>query len=349
MTTANQDINQRTNRSTPRLERQINTYDDFATLRQDWLRSSSTPLLLRSEAGRLVKFPGADIRVLSDGDLTAGAVSIFEQTIHPGFVAGNHHQANEDELFFILDGEMKLTIGSQTVVATPGSFGYAPRWCTHHFEPAGDRPSRMLTWNAPAGHERIFESFSRLVQQGRHLHGPTRKAAVEAHDTNFHDLLQYADDPSSYVPTEERPGPRGRAVDARTNRCPGDPEIARHTDERGPLTYPVLTHIDQITVGQPAGQRTAVLLDAKRSASTWSVVFHDLPVGYSQAPTVQGLGWQSIHVVSGTVVMTVGNTTEKAPAGAFGFVPQGVNFGMSVEGDQHASVIIVNCFTTELP
>jgi len=336
------DINQRTSQSPLRLQREINSYEDFERLRQDWRRSAPTPLLLQSDSARLVQFPGADIRVLADGDQTSGAVSIFEQTIYPGFVATHHHQAHEEELFFILEGEMKLTIGNQTVVAKPGSFGYAPRWCTHHFEPAGDRPSTMLTWNSPAGHERIFESFGRLVAEGRHTHGPTRKAAAEAHDTNFHDLSQYAEDPAHYEQTEERPGPRGRAVSARTNRRPGDRDVARHPDEPDPLTYPVLTSVDQVASTHIAGLRSGVLLDGEHSAGNWNVLYRELPAGYSQPAVVQRRGWLAIHVLSGVAALTAGDTTTTVGPRGCSFVPPDTSFGMRTEGSQQASVLIIN-------
>jgi mannose-6-phosphate isomerase-like protein (cupin superfamily) len=348
MSTPIHDIDRRTNRAPQRLQREITSYEEFARLRQDWRRNAATPLLLQSEHATLVQFPGADIHVIANGDQTAGAVSIFEQTIHPGFVARNHHQAHEEELFFILDGDMKLTIGNQTVIAQPGSFGYAPRWCTHHFEPAGDRPSTMLTWNSPAGHERIFEAFAGLVAKGLHTHGPTRKAAVEAHDTNFHDLSEYADDPEHYVQTEERPGARGRAVSARTNRRPGDSDVARHVDERDPLTYPVLVSVDEVATKQGAGVRSAVLLDAELSAGNWSVFYRELPAGYSQPAAVQQGGWRAIHVLSGAVAITAGAmTTTLGPRGC-SFVPPGARFGMRIEGSQQASVLIISSPAAEL-
>jgi mannose-6-phosphate isomerase-like protein (cupin superfamily) len=145
----------------------------------------------------LVQFPGQQSRVLLNGDQSGGTVSVFHLTLEPGYHAPNHHQPNEEEFFYILEGQVELTIGNRTVLAGPGHFGFAPRFCTHAFKGAGTTPARMLTWNTPAGHERMFEGAQKLTQKGLGKHGPSRQRNCENHDTFFHDTRRFEDKPTA--------------------------------------------------------------------------------------------------------------------------------------------------------
>jgi mannose-6-phosphate isomerase-like protein (cupin superfamily) len=133
-----------------------------------------------------VRFPGSTIRVLLNGEESGGSVSVFYQEVEPGFGAPPHHQPNEEEHFFILEGEMEMTIGNQTIHATPGTFAFAPRNATHAFKNNGEKVCRFITWNSPGGHERMFEAGQRMAQE--QIGDPeVRRKILAAHDTIFHE------------------------------------------------------------------------------------------------------------------------------------------------------------------
>jgi mannose-6-phosphate isomerase-like protein (cupin superfamily) len=74
--------------------------------------------------------------------------------IAAGRVLEEHVHAEEDDAFYILDGEMTFFFGADEAVAGPGTFVLVPPGVSHGFRNDGDRPVRMLNIHAPAGFDR---------------------------------------------------------------------------------------------------------------------------------------------------------------------------------------------------
>jgi mannose-6-phosphate isomerase-like protein (cupin superfamily) len=65
-----------------------------------------------------------------------------------------HIHADEDDAFYIVEGEMTFTFGTGSVPAPPGTFVLAPSGVEHGFRNDGAIPVRMLNIHAPAGFDR---------------------------------------------------------------------------------------------------------------------------------------------------------------------------------------------------
>ncbi len=65
-----------------------------------------------------------------------------------------HVHEDEDDAFYILEGEMTFIFGADEVTAAPGTFVLAPSGVEHGFRNDGDSPVRMLNIHAPAGFDR---------------------------------------------------------------------------------------------------------------------------------------------------------------------------------------------------
>jgi mannose-6-phosphate isomerase-like protein (cupin superfamily) len=65
-----------------------------------------------------------------------------------------HVHAEEDDAFYILEGELTFTFGGERVAAPPGTFVLIPPGVEHGFANEGDRAVRMLNIHAPAGFDR---------------------------------------------------------------------------------------------------------------------------------------------------------------------------------------------------
>ena len=179
-------VDERTGQKVEKVSLPINTAEDFARLRGLWSQMPMIPKVTRVEQSPAVKFPGSTIWTLLNGEESGGSVSVFYQEVEPGFGAPAHHQPNEEEHFFILEGEMELTVGNKTILATPGTFAFAPRNATHAFKNNSDKVCRFLTWNSPAGHERMFEAGQRMAREA--IEDPeVRRKTLVAHDTIFHE------------------------------------------------------------------------------------------------------------------------------------------------------------------
>jgi mannose-6-phosphate isomerase-like protein (cupin superfamily) len=66
--------------------------------------------------------------------------------------AHTHHE--EDDAFYIVEGEMTFTVDGEDVAAPPGTFVLVPPGVEHGFRNDSDVPVRMLNIHAPAGFDR---------------------------------------------------------------------------------------------------------------------------------------------------------------------------------------------------
>jgi mannose-6-phosphate isomerase-like protein (cupin superfamily) len=73
-------------------------------------------------------------------------------------VAGRELEAHvhdeEDDAFYILEGEMTFVLGDEEVPAPPGTFVLVPPGVEHGFRNDGEVPVRMFNIHAPAGFDR---------------------------------------------------------------------------------------------------------------------------------------------------------------------------------------------------
>ena len=74
--------------------------------------------------------------------------------IAPGRVLEPHVHADEDDAFYIIEGELTFDLGDETVAAPPGTFVLVPPGVSHGFRNDGATPVRMLNIHAPAGFDR---------------------------------------------------------------------------------------------------------------------------------------------------------------------------------------------------
>jgi mannose-6-phosphate isomerase-like protein (cupin superfamily) len=74
--------------------------------------------------------------------------------IQPGRELEPHVHAEEDDSFFILEGEMTFLFGDEEVAAPPGTFVLVPPGIEHAFRNDGEVPVRMFNIHAPGGFDR---------------------------------------------------------------------------------------------------------------------------------------------------------------------------------------------------
>jgi mannose-6-phosphate isomerase-like protein (cupin superfamily) len=72
----------------------------------------------------------------------------------PGRELEQHVHADEDDAFYVLEGEMTFLFGDEEATAPPGTFVLVPPGVSHGFRNAGATPVRMLNIHAPAGFDR---------------------------------------------------------------------------------------------------------------------------------------------------------------------------------------------------
>ena len=108
--------------------------------------------------------PGEGYAVWSAGDRmtfkiraehTAGDFVLFETEIMPGGGPPPHVHHREDEMFYVLDGQITFLREDATFTAGKGAAVFLPRGKVHTFTNKTDKPARALVWASPSN----FESF----------------------------------------------------------------------------------------------------------------------------------------------------------------------------------------------
>ena len=102
---------------------------------------------------------GAVLEIVIDGDQTDGAYAVAEDRSSPDFGPPPHVHTNEDEAFYVIEGEYLFGGDDGEVRAGPGTFVHAPRGHLHWWRNVGQGPGRHLEIFVPAGLERMFEEI----------------------------------------------------------------------------------------------------------------------------------------------------------------------------------------------
>jgi quercetin dioxygenase-like cupin family protein len=115
------------------------------------------------------------------GEDTNGTLSALELTITPGSIVVPHTHSREDEVTFVLEGEIGARVGEHIVVAPAGSYVLKPRNIPHTFWNAGSRNARTLEMISPPAFGRYFEDLSGILKGG----GSVDKLAEEELDRRY--------------------------------------------------------------------------------------------------------------------------------------------------------------------
>lgn len=118
-------------------------------------------------AGKTVWLQGLGVRFLLGGEQTGGRFALVEHPLAPRALgAPLHTHEHEDELSYVLEGEVGVQVGERVQVAGPGAVIDKPRGVPHAFWNAGAAPARVLELITPAGFERYFEEAAELFAGG---------------------------------------------------------------------------------------------------------------------------------------------------------------------------------------
>jgi mannose-6-phosphate isomerase-like protein (cupin superfamily) len=99
-----------------------------------------------------------NVEFLAQSDDTA-RFNLALITIQPGrHGPGTHAHADEDDSFYVLEGELTFTVDGEEIVGGPGTFVLVPPGVPHDFANRGDAAVRMVNVHAPAGFDRRLET-----------------------------------------------------------------------------------------------------------------------------------------------------------------------------------------------
>ena len=118
------------------------------------------PIALQQDEGEALWFLGVLATVKASAETTGGRVAVIEHLAPQGSGSPLHVHRNEDEWFYVTEGELTFWVGGRVIEASAGSFVYGPRGIPHTFTVTSPE-ARFLLVAEPAG----FESFMRSLAE----------------------------------------------------------------------------------------------------------------------------------------------------------------------------------------
>ena len=121
---------------------------------------ANRPYALAAGSGTPMVWLGSSITLKA----SSPDIGVTEHSLSPGEEPPLHVHKNEDEWFYMLEGEVTFHVGGENHLGKAGAFVSFPRGVPHTF--SVETPSaRFLLMNTPGGFERMFELAPRTPEE----------------------------------------------------------------------------------------------------------------------------------------------------------------------------------------
>ena len=120
------------------------------------------PILVPPGTGEKLNIAGSPVFHKIKSKDTNGVFSVVEIVTPPGKGVALHVHESEDELVYLLEGEIEVTLGNQKMKAVPGVMALLPRGIPHGFTNIGNQPSRLLDTILPGQFDNYFVELAAL-------------------------------------------------------------------------------------------------------------------------------------------------------------------------------------------
>jgi|SRR5215469_3324993 len=105
--------------------------------------------VLSAGEGPQYGFHGSAVVIKASSQDTAGQLAVLESICPPGLSVHEHVHDGEDEMFYVLAGELTGFCGQDRWTAAAGSFVFVPRDEPHGFTVTSAGPARTLVITGP--------------------------------------------------------------------------------------------------------------------------------------------------------------------------------------------------------
>ena len=116
------------------------------------------PMVKYQPKGNLFYFDVAVGSVCLSGENTGGAYCLLEAALAPGIKVPRHTHTREDEVYFVLAGELEVIVGDEMFVLRAGDTLMAPRNIPHQLRNSGDIENHYLLLFSPSGFEEFLKA-----------------------------------------------------------------------------------------------------------------------------------------------------------------------------------------------
>jgi mannose-6-phosphate isomerase-like protein (cupin superfamily) len=114
--------------------------------------STQIMIVVNRQQAAVINTPhGSEIRPLIDRTTSEIELcSLAEEVLPAGAAVGRHHHLETEEVYYLLEGRGRMTVGGETREVAAGDAIFIPRGATHALENTGDAPLRLLLVCGPA-------------------------------------------------------------------------------------------------------------------------------------------------------------------------------------------------------
>lgn len=117
-------------------------------------------LILPSGGGADFQWASDHVCVKTPSDFTAGAITVVEDTLKPGFHLDRHYHKRMFEIFYILDGQVAFGFDDEQVLAASGMTVNIPPGVMHAV--TSNQGCTLLTIFSPGGFDRYLHEVVAL-------------------------------------------------------------------------------------------------------------------------------------------------------------------------------------------
>jgi mannose-6-phosphate isomerase-like protein (cupin superfamily) len=126
--------------------------------------------------GERLVFGGTTITIRASADTTGGAFTVFEESA-PLLDTSAHVHRDEDELYYVLEGDHVFVCGGDEYRLGPGGMVFLPRGVPHAHRRVVPGAGRLLSMTSPAGFEGFFRVLAEADRRGDELAAAYVKAS----------------------------------------------------------------------------------------------------------------------------------------------------------------------------
>lgn len=123
--------------------------------------------LIEPSGGDHLWVMGGLITLKAGRDATGGQLTIAEMELPPGFEIPPHRHRDEDELFYVLDGEVTFGCDGAEATFTRGGMAWLPRRLAHTFRVSDNGPARLFNFHTGPDFEGLLAELGEPADELR--------------------------------------------------------------------------------------------------------------------------------------------------------------------------------------
>lgn len=263
------------------------------------ISQAGSPIFVRpGQATVYDQMAGEKIHILLPAERTGGALSLFIDEVPPNCGPPLHVHRNEDETFYVVEGELVVEVDGERSKIAAGSAAFLPRGVPHTFANLSNRVVRTLIAATPGGIEHFFAKVEPLVTQ---------------EEPDMTDVIATA-----AAHGVEVVGPPLSAMQDAPAKANGLP----------------LTRSDQVTTfSGPSDETMQILLSSEETGGQLALMVGEFPSGVGVSLHRHRHEHEVLYILSGVLTLQIGQKKTTVSAGSAAFAPRGIAHRFCNESD----------------